>query len=88
MNWICRDCAFAAGTSTLDGHLSTMHQGHCDWCDTDKVVTEPRDYRPRPAWPKQDPLEALGHALNHEQHDPLDAMGRAWAAERRRTGQK
>mgnify|MGYP003439668737 CR=1 FL=1 len=53
-----------------------------------RMDRQKQENRPRPAWPKQDPLEALGHALNHEQHDPLDAMGRAWAAERRRTGQK
>lgn len=82
MNWICHDCAAARG-SRLRG-VATFHEDICDWCGSVAIVTEPRDYTPRPAHPEQ--VQAMP-ALADSGQD-LDAIGRAWAAERRRTGRK
>ena len=86
VNWICHDCATARG-SRLRG-VATFHEDVCDWCGELKSTTEPRDYTPRPAHPEQvQAMRALadsGQALEAD----LDAIGRAWAAERRRTGRK
>jgi hypothetical protein len=43
--WICGTCAKKNGGRWPKGHLGTFHNGICDWCGKEKVVTEPRDWR-------------------------------------------
>lgn len=84
MNWICSACADAAGSTWPEGHIATAHEDICGWCGHRARVTAPEDWYPRPVHPRQ--KEAL-QALAYSGQD-LDAIGRAWAAERRRTGRK
>jgi len=42
-SWICSDCGKEVG-GWPKGHVGTFHNGHCDVCEQEKVVTEPRDY--------------------------------------------
>lgn len=48
MNWICQHCAAERGSHIPEGHLATWHIGTCDVCRQQVVVTQPRDFRPRP----------------------------------------
>lgn len=48
MDWICIDCADARGCRIPSGHMATWHMGTCDVCGQRGLVTEPRDFRPRP----------------------------------------
>lgn len=48
MNWICPHCAAERGSHIHEGHLATWHLGTCDVCRQQVVVTQPRDFRPRP----------------------------------------
>lgn len=48
MDWICIDCAEARGCRIPSGHMATWHMGTCDACGQRELVTEPRDFRPRP----------------------------------------
>ena len=42
-SWVCYDCAMGAGGRD-DGSDCTFHQGQCDVCGRERMVTEPRDY--------------------------------------------
>ncbi len=46
--WLCIDCAKSVGSSIPLHHMPTWHLGICFVCKQEKVVTEPRDYYPRP----------------------------------------
>lgn len=43
--WICSECAKSKGGYWPEGHVGTFHDGKCDVCEREKLVTEPRDYR-------------------------------------------
>lgn len=45
--WLCDDCALALGGTHYEGHLSTSCIYKCDICQTEKEVTDPRDFK----WP-------------------------------------
>ena len=41
-SYICHDCGMKYGKPR--GLVATYYNGFCDYCKTDKVVTEARDY--------------------------------------------
>jgi len=40
---ICDECGKKYG-HMKENHIATYYYGHCDYCNTDKIVTEARDY--------------------------------------------
>ena len=48
MDSICIDCAEARGCRIPEGHMATWDMGTCDVCGQRTIVTEPRDFWPRP----------------------------------------
>jgi hypothetical protein len=40
--WICHECGVKYGKKECG--VATWHQGKCDVCGKEKMVTEPRDY--------------------------------------------
>lgn len=42
-NWVCCDCGRAASEGKQFS-MSTYHNGFCNVCEQDAVVTEPRDF--------------------------------------------
>lgn len=45
IEFVCSDCATAAGGKIPEKHQPTWHEGKCDVCEKIKVVTQPRDFR-------------------------------------------
>ena len=41
---ICHDCGMRYGNRHGIDIIATYYLGHCDICNQDKIVTEPRDY--------------------------------------------
>lgn len=41
---ICFDCGNKFGT-VIPGHVCTLHENVCGWCQQFKAVTEPRDFK-------------------------------------------
>lgn len=42
--FVCTDCAVAAGGKMPEGHVATWHEGECGVCHQVKAVTQPRDF--------------------------------------------
>jgi hypothetical protein len=53
--WTCRECGDAYGRGMPKDHVATWHTGICGVCGQEKTVTEPRDFRHFPNWPKPNP---------------------------------
>lgn len=48
--WICHKCATTYGAVMHPAHIATYHKGTCGVCETEQIVTEPRDYSWRMAY--------------------------------------
>lgn len=42
--WVCYDCGIRYGRHTLHAGVSTWHLGTCEVCESERPVTEPRDF--------------------------------------------
>lgn len=46
-DYICRECAEEHGGEWPDGHMATMHSGHCDFCGFVRTLANVGDWN----WP-------------------------------------
>lgn len=43
-NYICHECGMKYGKPKWEPSIASYYPGFCDYCLTEKIVTEPRDY--------------------------------------------